>query len=226
MSHRIVKLTTHDQRTHGADWARQTILTATCTRHTHYGPYWTMSLLGFCEWLASTRGSIALHGSLLMYPLTESVHVWALTMFVGLAIMLDVRLLGLGWRRMGVTDLVHRIFPWMVAGFVVMVVSGVMLFYAIPVRTYQSVWFRAKIVMLILAGINVWVFHTGVYRTVAEWDLAVLTPRRARLAGTLSLILWASTIFAGRFIAYNWFDCDRQPQPAIVNFLAGCVIDQ
>jgi hypothetical protein len=25
-------------------------------------------------------------------------------------------------------------------------------------------------------------------------------------------------------IAYNWFDCDMQPQPAIVNTLAGCQV--
>jgi hypothetical protein len=24
-------------------------------------------------------------------------------------------------------------------------------------------------------------------------------------------------------IAYNWFDCDRQPQSAFVNWAAGCV---
>ena len=29
---------------------------------------------------------------------------------------------------------------------------------------------------------------------------------------------------AGRMIAYNWFDCDKQPQPRIVNVLAGCVV--
>jgi hypothetical protein len=31
-------------------------------------------------------------------------------------------------------------------------------------------------------------------------------------------------IVAGRLIAYNWFDCDIQPQPDWVNWLAGCVV--
>ena len=44
-----------------------------------------MSLSHFCEWLATTRGSIALHESLYMYPLVESVHVLTLCLFVGLA---------------------------------------------------------------------------------------------------------------------------------------------
>lgn len=183
-----------------------------------------MSLLGFCEWLASTSGSIALHESLYMYPLVESVHVWTLALFFGLAAVLDLRLLGLALRAVPIDELSRRLLPWMIVGFVIMIATGSLLFYAIPVRTYQSVWFRAKIVMLILAGINVWVFHSGIYRSIAEWRLGAI-PRRAKLAGGISLVLWTGIIFTGRFIAYNWFDCDRQPQPAIVNVLAGCVVD-
>lgn len=106
-----------------------------------------------------------------------------------------------------------------------MIVSGALLFYAVPVRTYQSVWFRAKMVFLILAGLNAWLFHSGVYRTVARWDLAAVIPRKAKLAGAISIVLWASIILSGRFIAYGRLDCDRQPQPALVNVLAGCVTE-
>jgi hypothetical protein len=47
-------------------------------------------------------------------------------------------------------------------------------------------------------------------------------PRAVRVAGALSLSLWIGIIFSGRMIAYNWFDCDRQPQWAIINFLTSC----
>ena len=183
-----------------------------------------MSLLAFCEWLAATRGSIALHESLVMYPIIESTHVLALTVFVGLAVILDLRLLGVAFRRVAVTDISDRLLPWMKAGFAVMVITGVLLFYAIPVRTYQSIFFRIKVVMLILAGLNVWVFNTRVFPTVARWNLDITTPQGARRAGMFSLILWGGIIVAGRMIAYNWFDCDIQPQPAVVNFVAGCVV--
>lgn len=183
-----------------------------------------MSLLPFCEWLASTTGSIALHESLYAYPLVESVHVWTLTVFVGLATFLDLRLLGRVLRQVPVTELMQRLTPWLLGGFAVMLVSGSLLFYAVPVRTYQSVWFRAKMTFLILAGLNAWLFHSGVYRSVARWDLAAI-PRRAKVASAVSLVLWASIILSGRFIAYGWWDCDRQPQPALVNVLAGCVVE-
>ena len=58
-----------------------------------------MSLLPFCEWLAATHGSIALHESLYMYPLVESIHVLTLCLFVGMSVLLDLRLLGWTLRR-------------------------------------------------------------------------------------------------------------------------------
>jgi hypothetical protein len=112
----------------------------------------------------------------------------------------------------------------MIAGFVVMVASGVLLFYAIPVRSYQSIFFRTKAVALALAGLNAFVFHTTIDRRIAEWDRAAVPPRAARRAGARSLVLWTIVVVAGRMIAYNWFDCDKQPHSAIVNTLAGCVV--
>lgn len=184
-----------------------------------------MSLLYFCQWLAETQWSIALHESLYMYPLVESAHVWALALFVGLAALLDLRLLGWAMRAVPVSQVARRLLPWTFAGFAVMIVTGSLLFYAIPVRSYQSIFFRVKVVLLILAGINAWVFHANVWQRVAEWDTDPVPPRSVRFAGGASLLLWTLIIFSGRMIAYNWFDCDRQPQPQWVNTLAGCVVE-
>ena len=165
-----------------------------------------MSLLGFCQWLERTPWSVALHESLWVYPMVESAHVLTLCLFLGTAVMLDLRLLGAVMRRVPFSELARRLLPWTAAGFAVMVVTGALLFYAIPVRTYLNVFFRIKVGMLVLAGLNVWVFHATLWRRVAEWDLAPVAPRRARAAGWLSLALWAVIVVAGRMIAYNWFD--------------------
>ena len=184
-----------------------------------------MSLLPFCRWLAGTTWSVALHESLWVYPLVESTHVWALALFVGFAVILDLRLTGLALRSVPASEVGRRLFPWMIAGFAVMGITGLLLFYAIPVRTYQSVFFRLKLILLALAALNVFVFHRGVWRRVADWDRDPVPPRSARLAGALSLFLWVAVIFSGRMIAYNWFDCDRQPQPSFVNWAAGCEVE-
>src|SRR5262245_18514661 len=184
-----------------------------------------MSLLSFCQWLAETPGSIALHESLFMYPLVESVHVLTLCLFVGMSTMLDLRILGLTLRRVPLTDITHRLFPWMFVGFAVMVISAVALCYAIPVRSYQSIWIRMKFLLPILAGLHAWDFHSAVYKSVRAWDVSVDVPPRARLAGILSLMFWAGIIVFGRMIAYNWYDfvC---PQSELVVRAAGCTAEQ
>jgi hypothetical protein len=103
-----------------------------------------------------------------------------------------------------------------------MVISGALLFYAIPVRSYQNIFFRVKLVLLVVAGINAWLFHRNIYLKLQTWDRDPVPPRQARFTGYASLALWILIIFCGRMIAYNWFDCDKQPQPQVINALAGC----
>jgi hypothetical protein len=129
-----------------------------------------------------------------------------LCLFLELTVLLDLRLLGVTFRSARASVVAARLEPWIIFGFVLMVTSGSLLFYAIPVRTFRNIFFRIKVAMLILAGINVWVFHATIYRHVGAWDLDPVPPKRARMAGGLSLALWAGIVVAGRMIAYNWFD--------------------
>jgi len=183
-----------------------------------------MSLLRFCEWLAATPGSIALHESRYMFLVVLTVHVLTLCVFVGTAVMLDLRLLGWTLQRVPASEVVARLLPWTGGGFLVMITSGALLFYAAPVLRYQNLFFRLKMVTLVLALVNAGVFDRTVYRKVAEWDIDPIPPRGARVAGGLSLALWTVLITLGRMIPYQayWFDCAGQPQSTIVSWLMGC----
>src|ERR1700734_156133 len=182
----------------------------------------TLSPLEFFRWLSETTWSVQLHASPYAYPLIESVHVWCMAAFFGLALLFDLRLLGWTMRRVPVSEMSRRILPWTVAVFAVMVLSGSLLLYAIPLRTYQNIFFRAKMLALALAGLNIWIFHSRIYPGVETWDVDAAPPRAARIAGALSIVLWIAVIVSGRMIAYNWFDCDTQPHSAIIRSLAGC----
>jgi hypothetical protein len=164
------------------------------------------SLRAFFEWMGTTPWSVAIHESLLMYPIIESVHVLGITLFFGMIMMLDLRLLGFTLREVAVTDVVRRLLPWAFAGFVPMTISGLLLVYQDPMRAYDNYFFRAKVIMLVLAGLNALAFHTGIYKRVADWDRDPVAPYRARMAGAFSLILWCGVIIAGRLVAYNWFE--------------------
>ena len=181
-----------------------------------------MSLLAFFEQLADSPWSVELHESQYAYSIIESVHVWSMALFFGFAILFDLRLLGWTLRKVPVSEFANRLLPWTIGTFIIIVISGTLLFYAIPLRSYQNLFFRAKMLLLLLAALNVWLFHSRVYPGVAKWDVDALPPRPARVAGALSLALWIGVVFSGRMIAYNWFDCDRQPQPGIINLLTSC----
>ena len=103
--------------------------------------------------------------------------------------------------------------------------SGALLFYAIPVRTFLSIFFRIKVLGIVVSGANVLLFQRYVKQNGSSWDDAPRPPTRARIAGAISLMSWARVIAMGRMIAYNWFDCDRQPQSAFVNWAAGCILE-
>ena len=166
-----------------------------------------MDLFRFFEWLGNTSWSIALHESRYVFLLVLMIHVLTLSVFVGTAAMIDLRLLGKTMTRVPVSQVVTRLLPWTEAGFLVMVVTGTLLFYAAPVARYENVFFRLKMAALLIAVINVWVFRRTIYRRIGEWDLDPVPPRRVRMVGALSLILLAIIITAGRMMAYQdyWF---------------------
>lgn len=183
-----------------------------------------MSLHEFVVWLDQTPWSNALHESLYMYAIIETSHVIGIMLFVGTIAMVDLRVLGVSFREMAVSQMLARILPWTVAGFVFMVATGLLLFFAIPDRTFHSVWFRIKLVLLVAGAVNIWIFHKRVQRDIHKWDTGVTPPTNARLVAAVSLSVWFTVIVMGRFIAYNWYDCDR-PQSDFVKAFAGCTAE-
>src|SRR5258708_21289552 len=129
-----------------------------------------MDLLAFFGRLADSDWSVALHESQYAYSIIESIHVWTLAVFFGSILMVDLRLLGLTMRKVPVSEVASRLLPWTVAGFAVMVITGSLLFSAIPLRSYQNLFFRTKMILLLLAGLNVLLFHSGIYKGSGDWE--------------------------------------------------------
>lgn len=161
-----------------------------------------MSIDAFMVWLEATPLSVSIRESLWSYPIIETVHVLGLALFLGFTILLDLRLLGLVLKTTPASEVSRRLERWIVAGFVVMVVSGVLLFYGDPVVMYESLYMRIKFGMLALAGVNVLMFKRGAFRNIAQWDLSQVPPKGAKVAAAVSLTLWFGIVAAGRAIAY------------------------
>jgi len=157
------------------------------------------------EWVDAFPTSIAIRESQYVYAALLTSHVIGMCIFAGLIIMMDLRLLGVGNRRTSFSQIQRRLFPWQMFGMGVSVVSGLTLVYADPLRFYANIYFWIKVVMMVLAGVNAMAFHQSAYRTVEAWNTETVTPFGAKLAGAMSLVLWAGVVVSGRLIAYNWF---------------------
>jgi hypothetical protein len=166
-----------------------------------------VNLVRFVEWLGNTSWSIELHESRYVFLLVLMIHVLTISVFVGTAVMIDLRLMGKTMTRVPVSQVVARLLPWSELGFAVMIVTGTLLFYAAPLNRYENIFFRVKMGALALAVVNVWWFRRTAYRRVHEWDRDPVPPPRVRMVGALSLILLALIITAGRMMAYQdyWF---------------------
>jgi hypothetical protein len=161
-----------------------------------------MSILALCEWLEATQLAEAIKESEWLSPTIETFHVFALTLVVGSIAMLDLRLVGVSRRNLGVIELTEDTLVWTWGAFIVALVSGALMFTSAATKYYANVPFRLKMVLLVLAGLNMAVFHFTAYRTVHVWDRTLPTPRAARIAGGLSLVFWVAVVIAGRWVGF------------------------
>jgi len=179
-------------------------------------------LYQFASWLDTFESSTNLHESLYMYGWVESTHVLTLTVFLGMLLVIDLRLLGVGFKNIPASTLVDRLDKPMMLGFIVMIISGVLLFYAIPVRSTQSIFFRVKVILLIAAGINAMIIRRMTRQRPLTWDYDPSPPKKVRVGAGLSLTFWLCVIAAGRMMAYDWWDCHKE-MPHFMYWAAGCV---
>ncbi|MFC3069086.1 DUF6644 family protein [Phenylobacterium soli] len=186
---------------------------------------WLQTELGKGTGDTAQSWSEALLGSLNFWGLLEGTHLISLMLFAGTIFVVDLRLLGVTFRRTPVSVVSDRVLPLTVAGFLMVIATGLLLFFAKPLFYYHNLWFRAKMVFLVLAMINIAVFHFRVQRNQAAWDGYERPPASARASAALSLLAWLCVITMGRFIAYDWFECGK-PIPHLVNVLQECKVSE
>src|SRR5580700_551833 len=160
-------------------------------------------MLSFCQWIFQTPLSVSIRESIWVYPILNVLHCVGILLVAGTIVVVDLRLLGLGLRRFGVSSVVRQVLPWTLSGFGFMALTGLLLAWSEPLRLYKSVFFPWKLLFIAVACVNAAFFHLSIYRSVGAWDARTLTPARARLAGAVSILCWICVISAGRAIGYE-----------------------
>lgn len=157
--------------------------------------------MAFCKWLETTSLGTAITQSGWVFPAIESVHMFGIVSVVGATSILDLRLMGVAFKNDSADALVRGTLKWALWGFVLMLVTGVLMFVSEATRCYTNPGFRWKMILIALAGINALVFHFTAYQKVGRWDKGS-TPFGAKFAGTFSILLWFAIVGLGRWIAF------------------------
>src|SRR5215467_3828549 len=163
-----------------------------------------MPFLEWCQWLQHTRFATAISESDYLFPLIEGSHILALPLSVGMIVILDLRLLGIAFCDGPAGKLVLNLLRWCKIGFAVMFLTGGLLFITQAGKAYGNVFFRAKLIFLLLLGINAVAYQKVFFPNMAKWESGPGTPLGARFCAAVSLILWIGVIVCGRTMAYQF----------------------
>lgn len=162
-----------------------------------------MSIVEVCHYIQNTQWATALRQADLLFPAVEGAHILSLSLSVGLILMLDLRLLQLAFREEPVSKIMRQVMPWALPGFAIMFTTGIVLFLAQAESVYANNYFRVKMLLLFLLGVNAAIFQRRFHPHLDKWDTEGVAPAGVRVIAAVSLVLWAVVIACGRLMAYE-----------------------
>src|ERR1700683_2210843 len=149
-----------------------------------------MDIAAFLKFLESSGLATRIRDSFFLFPLLESAHVFGLALVFGTISINDLRLLGLASTQRSFQRMASDILKWTWAAFTLTVLTGTLMFITNARVYYHSSFFRTKMLLLALSGINMFVFELTAGRTIHRWEKAQSAPRAGKVAAALSLAMW------------------------------------
>jgi uncharacterized membrane protein len=162
-----------------------------------------MDLDGLLASLEASGLATTIRNSLLLFPVIESVHVLGLTMVFGTIVIVDVRLLGMASTERPFSAVASDVLKWTWLAFAVTVTSGLLMFITSAGTYYHNAYFRAKMAMIVLAGLNTLAFELTAKRSVRSWDRDKAAPAVGRIVAAVSLVVWIAVIVLGRWVGFT-----------------------
>jgi hypothetical protein len=172
-----------------------------------------MDLAAILKWLEASGLASRIRDSLFLFPLLESTHVLGLALVFGTIIIIDLRLLGIASTRRSFQRMASDILKWTWAAFALTALTGALMFITNATVYFHNFYFRTKMVLLVVTGINMFVFELTAGRTIHRWDMEASAPRSGKAVAAVSLVVWISIIFMGRLIGFTTSRAAAAPPP-------------
>ena len=152
----------------------------------------------FVQWCYYSKDYAFIRDSKYGVPIVQSLHLTGITLLLGTTVILNLRLLGFGFRRLPMPVLSEQIWPWTKAGLALTICSGILVFLPDPTRYAHSDPFRLKMTLLCVAL----AYQFTIFRKTVRMDVEGRSRLRNTLIASLSLILWFGVGWSGRAIAF------------------------
>jgi hypothetical protein len=178
-----------------------------------------MDITAFLKSLEASGLATRIRDALWLFPLIESTHVICLSLVFGTILIIDLRLLGIASTHRSFKQMASDILKWTWAAFALTALTGTLMFITNARVYYHNFYFRTKMLLLVLSGINMLIFELTAGRTIHRWEKAPAAPRAGKVVAALSLAMWISIIIMGRLIGFTTTRAAvLAPPPAGVNF--------
>lgn len=161
-----------------------------------------MAFNAFLTGLEGQAFSVAIRDGASLFPWLESLHVLAVALVVGTIWIVDLRLIGLPAHIVSARRLIAQVLPYTWGAFALAVATGFLMFASNAVNYGHNTPFLIKMGLLVLAGVNMGLFHVLTAKSIADWDVAPRTPPVAKIFGAASLLLWTTIVVVGRWIGF------------------------
>ncbi|ESZ28828.1 DUF6644 family protein [Mesorhizobium sp. L2C084A000] len=149
-------------------------------------------LLAGIEQLALARW---LKASFVAYPVVNALHIMSIGALLTSVVLMDLRICG-AFRSLPQAAFVALLRRTALAAFVGALVTGSLLF-SVKASTYAAMpIFLAKMTLILVAGVNFLAFMRFSRATDSD------EPAGGTVLAVLSILLWISVFFAGRFIGF------------------------
>jgi magnesium-transporting ATPase (P-type) len=156
----------------------------------------------FCDWLAATPISEAFKNWNWFVPIVQTVHILSVAIVLTAVYIIGLRLVGVSLGKQSLATVTAKSMPWTWIALGVLLITGALLTITEPTRELLNYAFRAKMVMvLILAGILL-IIQLRLRQNPGYWNESPGRRGVARALGVASLVVGASIVTAGRWIAY------------------------
>ena len=153
------------------------------------------------SWLEASGIAVAMREWTWAYPIVEITHIIGFVVLVGAAFMFDLRLLGVS-RWLPLTDLARHLLGWSRLSLLLVLPTGFLMFMTNATKLVENPVFRLKLILIVLAGINAFVFRRWISKSIEHWNTNAGSPLMAKLSAAFSLMAWSAVISCGRLIAF------------------------